>query len=156
MSSEWYCEANVVASVVQHLRQEGWAIESIADTESRERGADIRAKRNGEALIVEAKGYPVEVYARGEKKGQPKPTKPGVQARHWYSQVLFDAILRQNEYPSANVVIALPRFSVFTNLIDRTRHALRNLHIGVFLVSEPDAVVVVNLDQVEWEHAIPS
>jgi hypothetical protein len=145
MSSEWYCEVNVVASVVQYLKQESWTIESVADTENRERGADIRARRGGELLIVEAKGYPLKVYARGENKGQPKPTKPGVQARHWYSQVLFDAILRQSEYPSASVTIALPSFPVFTNLIDRTHQALRRLNIGVYLVHESGLIKLVNL-----------
>src|SRR5260370_37436955 len=140
MPAGWPCEEKVFASVVSHLKQEGWKIESVADTEARARGADIRATRPGELLIVEAKGYPGTVYARGENKGKPKPTKPGVQARHWYGQVLFDAILRQAEYPSAQVVIALPDFPLFTNLISRTRLALCKLRIGVYLVSETGAV----------------
>jgi cation transport regulator ChaC len=64
------------------------------------------------------------------------PTKPGVQARHWYGQVLFDAILRQSQYPSAKVIIALPDFPVFMNLIGRTKHALEKLDIGVFVVRD--------------------
>lgn len=140
MSTEWCCESSVVESVVRHLKQQGWTIESIANTETRARGADIRASRDGETLIVEAKGYPSTVYARGENKGKPKPTKPGVQARHWYAQVLFDAILRQSQYPSAQVFIALPDFPVFTNFITRTRFALRKLGIGVYVVREKGAV----------------
>lgn len=66
MSTEWCCESNVVASVVSLLKQEGWTIESVANTEARARGADIRASREGQLLIVEAKGYPSTVYARGE------------------------------------------------------------------------------------------
>jgi hypothetical protein len=135
-SAQWPCEQNVVESVVAHLRKEGWSIESIANTEARAPGADIRATRSGKLLIVEAKGYPATVYARGVNKGKPKPTKPGVQARHWYAQVLFAAILRQSQYPGASVVIALPEFQVFTNLISRTSHALKKLNIGVFLVAE--------------------
>ena len=76
----WPCERNVVESVASYLRAEGWTIESIADTEARSPGADIRAFRSDELLIVEAKGYPATIYARGENKGKPKPTKPGVQA----------------------------------------------------------------------------
>ncbi len=130
----WPCERNVVESVVSYLSAEGWTIESIVDTETRSPGADIRAVRSGELLIVEAKGYPGTVYARGENKGKPKPTKPGVQARHWYGQVLFDAILRQSKFSSASVMIAVPDLPVFTNLISRTEHALRKLGIGVFLL----------------------
>lgn len=98
-------------------------------------------------LIVEAKGYPLTVYARGEHKGEPKPTKPGVQARDWYGQVLFDAILRQSKYPSAMVVIALPNFLVFVNLINRTRPALTKLGIGIYLVSESGLVSANALDR---------
>jgi len=146
MPAEWPCEENVVVSVVSHLKQESWKIESVADTESRARGADIRATRSGELLIVEAKGYPGTLYARGENKGKPKPTRPAVQARHWYGQLLFDAILRQSEYPSAKVVIALPDFPLFTNLISRTRHALCKLRIGVYLVSETGAVQCLSFE----------
>ena len=103
-------------------------------------GADIRASRDGQTLIVEAKGYPSTVYARGKNKGKPKPTKPGVQARHWYAQVLFDAILRQHQYPSARVFIGLPHFPVFINFITRTRFALCKLGIGVYIVRESGIV----------------
>lgn len=135
-AAEWHCEQNVVRVVVTYLKAVGWTIESIADTEARSPGADIRAVRSEELLIVEAKGYPATVYARGENKGKLKPTKPGVQARHWYGQVLFDAILRQSQFPSATVMIALPDFPVFTNLIARTRPALEKLRIGVLLVRQ--------------------
>jgi hypothetical protein len=149
MSAEWPCEESVVGSVVSYLRQVGWTIESVADTEARAHGADIRATRSGETLIVEAKGYPQTVYARGANKGMPKPTKPGMQARHWYSHALFDAILRQSQYPSASVFIALPDFIVFTNLINRTQGALRKLDIGVYLVRESGSVEAIPLRQAE-------
>jgi len=70
MSAEWPSEENIVTSVVSHLKQAGWMIESVADTEARAPGADIRAARSDETLIVEAKGYPATVYARGENKGK--------------------------------------------------------------------------------------
>jgi hypothetical protein len=139
-AAPWPCEENIVALVVSYLEQMGWSIESVANTESRARGADIRATRAAELLIVEAKGFPGVVYARGQNQGKPKPTKPGVQARHWFSQVLFDCILRQSEYPEAHVVMALPNFSVYKNLLARTNEALRKLQIGVYLVREDGLV----------------
>jgi hypothetical protein len=143
MASDWYCKASIVGAVVSYLKREFWTILSVADTEARVHGADIRAAKNGKTLIVEVKGYPSTVYARGERKGQPKPTKPGVQARHWYSHALLDALLRQSEYPAANVVIAFPDFPVFVNLITRTQPALVKLGIGVYVVQENGAVEVV-------------
>jgi hypothetical protein len=139
-AAPWPCEEKVVALVVSYLEQMGWSIKSVAHTESRARGADIRATRASELLIVEAKGFPGVVYARGQNQGKPKPTKPGVQARHWFSQVLFDCILRQSEYPDAHVVMALPNFSVYKNLLARTSEALRKLRIGVYLVQEDGLV----------------
>jgi hypothetical protein len=46
--AQWPCEQNVVESVASYLRHEGWTIESIADTEARSPGADIRAVRSGD------------------------------------------------------------------------------------------------------------
>jgi hypothetical protein len=144
-AAEWHCERMVVGSVVSYLKQEGWTIESVADTETRAHGADIRAQREGRLLIVEAKGYPLTVYARGKNKGQPKPTKPDVQARHWYGHVLFDAILRQSKYPAAIIAVALPDFPVFTSLIARTQFALCKLGIGVYLVRATGSVERIEL-----------
>jgi hypothetical protein len=139
-TAPWPCEERVVALVVSYLEQEGWDIGSIAHTESRARGADIRATKGAELLIVEAKGFPGTVYARGVNQGKPKPTKPGVQARHWFGQVLFDCILRQSEYPDSHVVMALPDFPVYRNLLRRTKDALRKLEIGVYFVGEDGSV----------------
>jgi len=49
---------------------------------------------------------------------------------------MFDAIVRQSQFPNATVMIALPDFPVFTNLISRTEHALKKLNVGVLLVRE--------------------
>ena len=140
MSNEWYWEGNVVKAVSAYLQKEGWTIKRTADTETQEAGVDIQAQRSSEVLLVEVKGYPSKVYQRGEQKGQPKPTNPSIQARHWYSQVLFSAILRQAEHPTATVAIALPKFTTFTNLVRRTRHALTKLGIVVYVVEESGAV----------------
>ena len=140
MSNEWYWEGNVVKDVSAYLQKEGWTIKRTADTETQEAGVDIQAQKSGEVLLVEVKGYPSKVYQRGEHKGQPKPTNPSTQARHWYSEVLFSAILRQAEHPTATVAIALPRFATFTTLIRRTRHALSKLGIVVYVIEESGAV----------------
>jgi len=145
MSNDWYWEGNVVKAVSAYLQKEGWTIKRTADTETREAGVDIQAQKSGEVLLVEVKGYPSKVYQRGEQKGQPKPTNPPTQARHWYSEALFSAILRQAEHPAATVVIALPKFSTFTNLVRRTRHALTKLGIVVYIVEESGAVKAMGL-----------
>ncbi len=145
MTTEWYWEGNIVKAVVTHLEKEGWSIEKIANTKTRETGVDIRARKDDALLLIEVKGYPSKVYQRGEQQGKPKRTNPSTQARHWYSEVLFCAILRQAENPDAITAIALPDFTVFINLVNRTRHALEKLSISIYLVEENGLVKLLNL-----------
>jgi hypothetical protein len=125
------------------LKQNGWTIEHIADTKKREAGVDVRATQTERVLLVEVKGYPATIFQRGIKKGQPKPTHPVTQARHWYSEVLFLAILRQVDNPTIEVAIALPNFPVFINLVQRTRSALNKLGIIVYFIEETGEVQTV-------------
>lgn len=149
MSNDWYWEGNVVKTVSAYLQKEGWTIKQTADTEAREAGVDIQAQKGNEVLLVEVKGYPSKVYQRGEQKGLPKPTNPSTQARHWYGEALFSAILRQTEHPAATVAIALPKFSTFTNLARRTRHALTKLGIVVYIIEESGTVKAIGLTDEE-------
>ena len=134
--TEWFWEGNVVAALASHLKAIGWEIRSTADTLSGEAGPDIQASRSGRMLIVEAKGYPLTVYARGPNKGRPKRTNPATQARHWFAHAILAALLRQADYASAEVSIVLPDFPVYLNLLKRTSPGLSKLGIGVFLVDQ--------------------
>ena len=120
MAVDWFWEGNVSQHVSVYLQSVGWSVERIADTETRESGVDIRARKGDHILLVEVKGYRSKFYQRGEKKGQPKPTNPNTQARHWHGEILLSAILRQCDNPGADVAIAFPNFSTFTNLVHRT------------------------------------
>jgi hypothetical protein len=128
-TAQWPCEQNVVDSVVSYLKREGWTIESVADTETRAPGADIRAAQSGKLLIVEAKGYPATVYARAQNKGKPKPTKPGVQARHWWTGAVrchttaISVSIRESHHRTA-------RFPSFHESRRPNEHALQKLDIG--------------------------
>jgi hypothetical protein len=95
-------------------------------------------------LIVEAKGYPSKVYERGAKKGQPKRTSPATQARHWVTEALLTALLRQSENRQHHVAIAFPEFPVYTKLLSRIAGSLRTLGLIVLLVQESGAVVILH------------
>ena len=77
---DWYWEGRVVDALEKYLMDYGWTVIEKADTETRARGVDLVATKGKKMLLVEAKGYPSKVYARGEKKGTPKPTNPRNQA----------------------------------------------------------------------------
>lgn len=135
-ATPWYWEGNVQTSVAQFLVAQGWMIESTADTASRERGIDLIATKGARRLAVEVKGYPGTVYARGERAGQPKPTAPTTQARHWFAQALLMAVLVGGSGEYADVALAFPDMPRFRDLIARSEWALRRLGIRVFLVGE--------------------
>jgi hypothetical protein len=125
------------------LTARGWSIEAIANTETGQPGADIKACRADSVLIVEVKGYPSKTYERGPRKGQPKRTNPPTQARHWFAEALLIALLRQAENRQHHVAIAFPEFAVYTKLLTRVTESRKLLGLIVLLVEESGTVVIV-------------
>jgi hypothetical protein len=74
-------EAKVQSFVVSYLVSQGWQIQRVADTASREQGIDILAARDGRTLAVEMKGFPGTAYADPRRSGETKTTTPAAQAR---------------------------------------------------------------------------
>lgn len=136
----WFWEGNVQAAFVRYLESTGWVVQSTSDTASRQQGADIQAEKGGQMLVVEVKGYPSDRYARGPKAGQPKPTNPSTQARHWYAGALLTASLARDARPEAQVAMVFPVFETYRSLVQRTAHSLRASGIDVFFVAESGGV----------------
>jgi len=132
----WYWEGNVQNRFASFLLEEGWSIVSTADTSTREMGPDIQATQGHRRLFAEVKGYPTTTYARGPKVGQPKPTNPTTQARHWYAGALLSAALARDSHPDSEIAIVLPMFGTYESLIRRTRTTLDASRIVVFLMDE--------------------
>lgn len=135
-TEEWSWEGNVQAAVVRLLAGDRWDIVRVADTASRQHGHDIVAAKAGMEMLVEVKGFPSTRYVRGPKAGQPKPTSPNLQARHWYANALLSGVLMRSEHPNARVVLAFPRFTTYENLARRTAGTLRANGIEIWLVDE--------------------
>jgi hypothetical protein len=138
----WCWEGNIVCFVTSYLAATRWQVKSVADTAKGEPGADIVATRADVTLIVEVKGYPSTLYERGPKQGQKKRVTPSTQARHWMSEAILTAMLRQAADPQHRVAIAFPDFPVYANLLARLRHSLRKLGLIVIVVSESGSVVI--------------
>jgi hypothetical protein len=145
--SDWFWEGNVQRAVVGHLVDEGWMIESEMDTASRARGIDIVAVTKQRRLAVEVKGFPATTYARGPKAGQPKPTPPTLQARHWLAEALLTTLLTRTRHADYEIAIALPDVPRYRALLDEVEWALERLAIGAYLVAE-DGTVTRPLDHV--------
>ena len=133
--ADWYWEGNLQATVVRHLVRGGWDIVRFADTAAREHGIDIEARRNDERLAVEVKGFPSRHYVRGPKQGQPKPTSPTVQARHWFANALLSAMVLIGDDYERRTVIALPDASTYRSLSERTAYPRAASKIEVWLVT---------------------
>lgn len=138
--SDWFWEGNIQRLVAEYLAAEGWAIEATADTASRARGVDILASKNGRRVALEVKGFPATTYARGPKAGQPKPTAPTLQARHWFAEAILTTLLTRARRVDHELAIALPDMPRFRTLLSEVEWALERLTVGVYLVGEDGAV----------------
>lgn len=138
-SLPWYWEGNIQAQVAKFLISDGWTILSAANTASRQRGIDLVATKGGRRLAVEVKGFPGTVYARGDRAGEPKPTKPNLQARHWLAEALLSALLLGGA-SGTEIALAFPDVPRYCTLIDKIKYAIDRLQLRVLLVAENGAV----------------
>jgi hypothetical protein len=126
-------EDSVVSAVVSHLRDNGWTIESTAL--ATQHGDDIVATRDGERLVVEAKG---EGSSKAHTKRFGKPFNRGQASTH-----IAVAILRSMRVVSEGIstaAIALPDVDSHRREVDRVAPALSTMGIEVFWVA-PDGRV---------------
>ena len=137
---DWFWEGNVVAAVVRYLKAEGWRIEWVSDTATKEQGDDIRATKDARTLRVEVKGWPTVGYADPARASETKRTRPSTQAAHWYSQALLHVVRDLGKYPDDIVAIALPDWPRFGNLVSETEAPLRRLGVSVLFVGEDGSV----------------
>ena len=140
--SDWFWEGNVQEAIKSYLTQQGWTIKEESDTASQQRGVDLVAVLDDRVLAVEVKGYPSTTYARGPKAGQPKPTQPTLQARHWYAGALLSALMLRSKRPSVEIALGFPDFPRYRSLLEKTEWALRNLNIGIYLVQSDRSVEI--------------
>lgn len=133
---EWHTEADVQSLLVNVLVREGWAIRSVADTATKERGIDVVAARDGQITGIEVKGFPSRHYADPRRAGETKKTQPSTQAGHWYAQAVLAAMRLRSREPEWRSVIALPNFARYRTLYEETVSSLDAAKIEVWWVSE--------------------
>jgi Holliday junction resolvase-like predicted endonuclease len=132
-------EATMQSFVVSYLVSQGWQIQRVADTASREpsreQGIDILAARDGRILAVEVKGFPGTAYADPRRPGETKTATPAAQARVWFAQAILKAMLTRSDHPDYELAIALPDAPAYRSLHQRTRTSLGHLGIIVMFVT---------------------
>jgi hypothetical protein len=128
-------EAAVQARLVAHLAADGWHIDRVADTASREQGIDILATKDGRTLAIEVKGFPSRSYADPRKADQVKATNPSVQARHGYAAAMLQAMFMRQEHPDYEIAVAFPDVPTYRTLHQRTRGSLADLRVATYFVA---------------------
>jgi len=134
VTTDWFWEGNVVEAIARFLEEDGWTVVGKADTQSKERGVDIQAMRNGWTLLVEAKGYPSKNYRDPRRAGHVKPTNPTNQAQRWYSHALLKAMRLQTKHPEALVALGFPDFPRYRTLFEDTHDGLVKLGVAMLMV----------------------
>ncbi len=137
---DWFWEGNIQTAIADHLRSTGWTIEHLSDTARRQHGDDIRARRDGQVLRVEVKGWPTEDYADPSRASEKKRTRPSTQAGHWYSQALLRAVRDLGRYPEDLSAIGVPDWPRFRALLVETEAPIRRLGIGFYFAAEDRSV----------------
>ncbi len=124
----WFWEGNIQQTLVTYLAKEGYKIIRVAHTDSRENGRDIEAiTPDGKKLWVSVKGWP-------EKSSN-------TQARHWFSQALFDIILYRDESEDTELALAFPDgFQTYLNLEKRIKWFKDTARFKIFWISEHGSI----------------
>ena len=136
VTNEWYWEGNILDAVIDYLVEGGWTIVSMADTYAKEHGEDIRALKDGRALIVEAKGYPSRLYRDPRRVREKKRTNPSTQAPKWYSHAIITAMRLKHRNAAATVAVALPDIPRYRKLHEETAESLSKLDVTMLFVGE--------------------
>lgn len=124
----WYWEGNIQAVLASYLAKNDYKIMSVAKTASHESGKDI------EAITPEGKTLWISV------KGWPEKSK-NTQARHWFSQALFDIILYRDESKDVDLALAFPDgFSTYLNLAKRIGWFKEQAKFKIYWVSKEGLV----------------
>lgn len=136
-------EKRVQSLVVAFLAREGWTLSSEANTDTRERGIDVVAAKNGLTVGIEVKGYPGTAYADPRRAGEVKASHPSVQAGTYFAQAILTAMRLRASRPEMLSVIAVPDAPRFRALAAEVHGSLTAAGIGVWLIDEDGGVDVI-------------
>jgi len=128
-------EDDVVSAVVVYLRAHGWDVESTAL--ATEHGDDIVATRDGERIVVEAKG---EGSSKAHTARFGKPFTNQQASVHVAVATLRS--MRVVSEGTSTAAIAFPDVASHRREVDRATPALSTLGIWVFWVAQDGAVTL--------------
>jgi hypothetical protein len=143
--NEWFEEGNVPRRIKKFL-QEGSYIITRFNSDKRSRGPDIVCEKDAQQMVIEVKGYPWDRYAKdiprwGIKKGDPKPTPPNLQAKHWFAQALLTLLIEKQKGKWHLLGLGLPKFEIYQGLLRKIHH--KELGITCLMVDKEGHVEII-------------
>lgn len=152
--ADWYYEGNISRTLVNHFIKKGFTVLKDNSDNIKERGVDIIIKNSTSYIIMEVKGYPTRFHTKGINKGKPKVTKPELQAKHWFNEVIMTTLLNYNKFrdePNLKLAIGLPKFETYEKLVNNIEDYFSDnkLEFKVYFVYENSKVEVKNLKKIK-------
>lgn len=134
-TKDWFWEGNIQQKIIEHMKsQEMFKIVKSCDTKTR--GPDILAERDGILRQVEVKGYPSDKFVSGPNEGQKKITNPRLQARHWFAEALLTLMLAKSKDPTLEISLGLPTKERYISLLNNTLWARKIMGLTCYMVDE--------------------
>jgi hypothetical protein len=116
--TDWYYEGNISRALINYFIEFGFTVVKDNSDNIKERGLDIIIKNSTSYIIMEVKGYPTRFHTKGLNKGKLKITKPELQAKHWFNEVIMSTLLNYKKFrdePNLKLAIGLPKFEIYEN-----------------------------------------
>ena len=150
---DWYYEGNISRTLVNHFIEMGFIVLKDNSDNIKERGVDIIIRDSTSYIIMEVKGYPTRFHTKGLNKGKPKVTKPELQAKHWFNEVIMTSLFNYNKFkdvPNLKLAIGLPKFETYEKLLKNIEDYFSDnkLEFKVFLVDENSIVQEQNFKNI--------
>lgn len=145
-SQEWFYEGNVTKKIADYMEKvEDFTIHTDLSLGIYRRGPDIKANKGSSIWRIEVKGYPSNKYVRdslGGKKGElKKRTRPNSQARHWFSEALFQVLYAKSKNPQLEIGLGFTNHDVYLTFLKEMQMVREAFHIHTYIV-HPDNIVI--------------
>ena len=127
-------ENDIINAVSDYLLKAGYQILRVSNT--RQKGHDIIAERQGAKIFVEAKG---ETSSKEYTNRFGKPFN-SAQIRVHVAESLYKAIATKQANPNAKVAIAFPATRTHKQLMENVFKIIHMLEIQIFFVNQDKSV----------------
>lgn len=152
--NDWFYEGNISRTLVEYLKSHSYECIQDNSYNIHNHGEDIIVSKDGIKEIIEVKGYPSDKYVKGEKEGLFKPTKPTLQASHWFASCLHSTLSNYEKHKDKGYFFQLAMCfpddakGDYRKLVDKIKPFFSdgNLGVKVYFVDKKGQISIDNLN----------